>query len=188
MFDNVLEDLRAKCRAYDLKPTLRSMLRMLLTDGTTATLLYRLMRFFQKAGLAPLAFLVYRWNSILGHAIIGRNADVAPGFVMLHSLCIVINTNVRAGRNFTIQHGVTIGTAGSGNPVIGDNVFIGAGAKVIGGVKIGNDVRIGANAVVVNDLPDGATAVGVPARVVRIYGKKLDDAADPGAQTRDAEP
>jgi serine O-acetyltransferase len=187
MFDYVLEDLRAKCRAYGLKPGALSILRMLLSDGTTATLLYRLMRFFQRVGLKPLAFLVYRWNSVVGHAIIGRNADIWPGFVIMHSLCIVINTNVRAGKNFTIQHGVTLGTANEGNPVIGDNVFIGAGAKVLGGVKIGNDARIGANAVVVKDVPDGGTAVGVPAKIVRIYGKKPGDVPDPGAETLDSE-
>jgi serine O-acetyltransferase len=187
MFDTVMEDLRQKCRAYGLQPTPRAILRMLLSDGTTATLLYRLMRFFQRNRLAPLAFVVYRWNSIAGHAIIGRNADIGPGFVIMHSLCIVINTNVRAGRNFTIQHGVTLGTANEGNPVIGDNVFIGAGAKVLGGVKIGDYARIGANAVVVKDVPDGGTAVGVPARIVRIYGKKPDELIDPGAETLDSE-
>ena len=56
---------------------------------------------------------------------------------------------------------------------MGDNVFIGAGAKVLGPVLIGSDVKIGANAVVTRDLPDGATAVGVPARVVRIYGERV---------------
>ena len=55
----------------------------------------------------------------------------------------------------------------------GDNVFIGAGAKVIGGVKIGSDVKIGANAVVTKDLPDGATAVGIPAKVIKIYGERV---------------
>lgn len=174
MFDLVLADLRRKAECYDLKSTPTALLRMLLSDGTTATLLYRLMRFFQRTGLKPLAFFVYRLNAVIGHVIIGRGAEIGPGFVMMHSLCIVINAKVRAGRNLTLQHGVTLGAEGDGFPQIGDNVFIGAGAKVLGGVRIGNDVRIGANAVVIQDLPDGATAVGIPAKVVRIYGKKLD--------------
>jgi len=57
--------------------------------------------------------------------------------------------------------------------VLGDNVFIGAGAKIIGPVRVGSDVKIGANAVVTRDLPDGATAVGVPARVISIYGERI---------------
>ena len=62
---------------------------------------------------------------------------------------------------------VTVGVNGSvAGPTIGDNVFIGTGAKVLGGLRIGNDVRIGANAVVLNDVPDGATVAGIPARVV----------------------
>lgn len=63
---------------------------------------------------------------------------------------------------------------GGPGPIIGNNVFIGAGACVLGNVVIGDDCKIGANAVVLNDLPRGATAVGVPAKVVRIYGKKVD--------------
>lgn len=58
-------------------------------------------------------------------------------------------------------------------PVLGNNVYIGAGARIIGNVRVGNNVRIGANAVVVNDIPDDATAVGVPARVVRIGNQKI---------------
>jgi serine O-acetyltransferase len=105
--------------------------------------------------------------------VIGRKTNIGPGFVILHSFGIVINSSVRAGKNLTLEHGVTIGSEKNQNPIIGDNVFIGAGAKIIGPVSIGSDVKIGANAVVIHDLPNGATAVGVPARVVRIYGKKV---------------
>src|ERR1039457_2251482 len=104
------------------------------------------------------------------HATIGRNADIAPGFVIVHSLGVVINTNVRAGRNFVVYHNVTVGAVRNRSPIVGDNVYIGAGAIVIGGVRIGSDVRIGANAVVTKDVPDGATVVGIPARIVRMYG------------------
>ena len=75
--------------------------------------------------------------------------------------------------NLTIENGVTIGAEKGESPTLGDNVFIGAGAKIIGDVKIGSDVKIGANAVVLKDLPDGATAVGVPARIVKIYEERV---------------
>jgi serine O-acetyltransferase len=67
-----------------------------------------------------------------------------------------------------IEHQVTIGAEKGQSPVLGDNVFIGAGAKIIGAVRIGSDVKVGANAVVLDDVPTGATVVGIPARVVGV--------------------
>lgn len=146
---------------------------MCLSDGSTAQILYRVMQFCQTNHLKPFAIVLYRLNAAVGHLVIGRGADFGPGLVILHSFGIVINSNVRAGKNLIMEHGVTIGAEKGQSPVLGDNVFIGAGAKIIGAVRIGSDVKIGANAVVTKDLPDGATAVGVPARVVRIYGERV---------------
>jgi len=73
---------------------------------------------------------------------------------------------VRGGRNVHIEHQVTIGAERRESPILGDDVFIGAGAKIIGPVVVGSHTRIGANAVVIGDVPDYATAVGVPARLV----------------------
>lgn len=168
----LIEDLRAKAMWYGMRPSACSSLRILLSDGTTAQVLYRLMRFFDTRRLAPLSWLVSRVNAHLSHIVIGRSADIGPGLVILHSFGTVINSSVRAGRNLVLEHGVTIGAEKGRSPVLGDNVFIGAGAKVLGGVRVGSDVKIGANAVVVTDLPDGATAVGVPARVVRVRGER----------------
>lgn len=88
---------------------------------------------------------------------IGNNANFG------HKFGIVLNENAVIGDNVRIRHGVTLG---SGKAVIGNNVDIGAGAKIIGNVRIGNGAKIGANAVVVKDIPDNCTAVGVPARVI----------------------
>ena len=173
MFQTVIADLQAKARWYDLPPTPSNLVRMLLSDGTTAQILYRAMHFCQTHALKPVAFFLYRLNAAWGHAVIGRGADIGPGLVIVHSFGIVINSEVRAGRNLVLEHGVTIGAEKNKSPVLGDNVFVGAGAKIIGAVTIGSDVKIGANAVVTCDLPDGATAVGIPARVVRLYGERL---------------
>lgn len=78
---------------------------------------------------------------------------------------IVISHNAVIGKNCTIFHQVTIGEGRNGAPMIGDNVFIGAGAKVIGGVRIGNNVKIGAGCVVAKDIPDGATVVCIAPRI-----------------------
>ncbi|MDE2010537.1 MAG: hypothetical protein KGJ09_10760 [Candidatus Omnitrophica bacterium] len=88
----------------------------------------------------------------------------------MHPIGVVINGGVRGGKNIVIESGVVIGAARNGLPVrvpvLGNDVFIGAGAKVLGGITIGNNVKIGANAVVIHDVPDGATVVGIPAKVV----------------------
>jgi len=170
MFDLLAADLRQKAKVYELPHTSGAMLRMLLNDGSLAQMLFRSMSFCQRHGLKPVAAILYRLNAIITHATIGRNADLGPGFVILHSVGVVINTNVKAGRNLVIYHGVTLGAERNQSPVLGDDVYIGAGAKVIGGVKVGSRVRIGANAVVTKDVPDGATVVGIPARIIRING------------------
>lgn len=174
MLHVALEDVGRKADWYGLPRNGRSLLRMCLSDGSSAQLIYRLMRYCQTHRLRVAAMLLYRANAAIGHAVIGRDADFGPGLVILHSYGIVINSEVRAGRNLVLEHGVTIGAEKGRSPVLGDNVFVGAGAKIIGDVRIGSDVKIGANAVVTRDLPDGATAVGVPARVVKIYGQPVD--------------
>lgn len=173
MFSTLVADLRQKAAWYELPPTHRSTLRMCFSDGSTAQILYRAMRFCQTHRLKPLAHLLYRLNVAAGHVVIGRGADIGSGLVIVHSFGIVINSSVRAGHNLVLEHGVTIGAEKNRSPVLGDNIFIGAGAKIIGGVHIGSDVKIGANAVVTKDLPDGATAVGIPARVIKIYGERV---------------
>jgi len=164
--------MRHKAQWYDLPVTSRTMARVMIGEGSAAQIWYRAMQWCQERRLGLGALFFYRLNANVSKTVIGRNAHFGPGFLILHSFGIVINSSVRAGRNLVIEHGVTIGAEKGQSPVLGDNVFIGAGAKVIGNVRIGSDVKIGANAVVTRDLPDGATAVGVPARVVRIHGKR----------------
>lgn len=174
MFSTLLEDLRHKAVWYGHRPTPKSLLMMCFSDGSTAQILYRAMRFCQIRGLKPLAFFLYRLNSALGHVVIGRGADLGPGLIILHSFGIVINTKVIAGKNLVLHHGVTLAEDNDLSPVLGNNVMIGAGAKVIGPVRIGSDVKIGANAVVLKDVPDGGTVVGIPARLISIYGERVD--------------
>ena len=175
MFSTILADLRHKARWYELPETPKSVLRMLLTDGSTTQIVYRAMRFCQTRHLKPLAFILYRLNIFCSHAVIGRGAEFGDGLIILHTSGIVINSKVKAGKNLILEHGVTIGAEKNRCPVLGDNVFVGAGAKIIGGVTIGSDVKIGANAVVTKDLPDGATAVGIPAKVIKIYGERVGE-------------
>lgn len=159
-------DVRAKAEWLYGGRSGKNLVKALLTDGTFAMIMYRLMQASQRLRLAPLAMLFNKLCAFFGHCIIGRGAHFGPELVLIHSEGVVINTRVVGGRHILIEHGVTIGAEKGQSPRLGDDVFIGAGAKIVGGVSIGSRVKIGANAVVVTDLPDGATAVGIPARVI----------------------
>ena len=98
--------------------------------------------------------------------MIGVRARFGPGFVLIHPVGVVINSSVVGGANVWIESSVVIGDNRGRSPLLGNDIFVGSGAKIIGGVKIGNGVRIGANAVVLHDLANGVTAVGIPAKVL----------------------
>jgi serine O-acetyltransferase len=140
-------------------------------------ILYRLMQWAGRYHLVPLEMIFNKLNAMLGNCIIGRGADFGPGLVLIHSTGVVINGRVRGGSNVYIEHQVTIGAERRTNPVLGSDVFIGAGAKIIGQVHVGNGSRVGANAVVVRDVPAHSTVVGIPARVVRHHATSRDPTA-----------
>ena len=131
-------------------------------------ILYRLMQWARRWRLSPLEMIFNKLNAVCCRCIIGRGAEFGPGFVLIHSMGVVINGRVRGGRNVFVEHQVTIGAERRQSPLLGDDIFIGAGAKIIGAVTIGSGARIGANAVVVDDVPENATVVGIPAKVVRV--------------------
>lgn len=118
------------------------------------------------------------FSSIINTVVIPYTVDIGGGLALGHVECIIINSGVIIGKNVTILHGVTLGgnigktKNGRSSPIIGDNVLIGAGAKILGPVEIGNNSMIGANAVVLNDVPVNSVVVGVPGKVV----KKVDKA------------
>lgn len=130
-------------------------------------LFYRL----QRAGQGALAAALRRLWPPMPLLEIGC-PSIGPGFVISHGHGTVISARA-IGRRLWVHHQVTIGWTyghGAGMPTIGDDVFVGAGAKILGPVRVGDGARIGANAVVLRDVPDGATAVGVPAEVIERRG------------------
>ncbi len=186
MWATIRADLGRKAEWYGLRNTAGARFRMLFRAGTTAQLLLRVTEALLFVG--PLSELSSRLIASWGHATIGRGVTVGPGLVLLQSSGISIASSVRAGRNLTLQHGVTIGAQRAEGPVLGDNVFVGAGARVLGAIRIGSDVKISANAVVMQDVPDGATVVGAPGRVVRVYGEKVAASAPPQPTERSSIP
>jgi serine O-acetyltransferase len=160
-------DVRAKAVWVYGDASAKNIIKALLSDGTGAMILYRLMQWSRRRKLLPLELLANRLNTVFNDCIIGRGAEFGPGFVLVHCGGVVINGAVRGGEHVVLEHQVTVGAERRLSPQLGDRVFVGAGAKVIGAVVVGSDAKIGANAVVVKDVPSGCTVVGVPARIVR---------------------
>ena len=138
-------------------------------------IIYRWGKSIQKIKFKPLKFIFkichlpfFVFFTLLTGIHLPRNCEIEPGFRIFHFGCIILNPLAKIGTNCTMRHGVTIGNRQEIDdvPVLGDNVDIGAGAKILGKIKIGNNVSIGANAVVLCDVPDNHIAVGVPARII----------------------
>lgn len=166
LFFLIGSDIRRK-RAIFLKDGADlSMWKVFLSDGTGATIIYRLMQFFSQRRLLPIALVLQYINKLFNHCVIGAKADFAKGFVLMHPVAVVINSKVSGGMNVTLESSVVIGDTKGQSPTMGNRIFVGAGAKIIGGMTIGDDVNIGANAVVVKDIPNMTTAVGVPVKLI----------------------
>ena len=113
------------------------------------------------------AVLRHRFWSVITGADIPVNCQIEGGLCIPHPNGIVIHPQVHIGPNCMIFQQVTLGMRNDQVPWIGGHVDIGAGAKILGAVRVGDHARIGANSVVLDDVPDGATAVGIPARLIR---------------------
>ena len=152
---------------------------LILGVGFRYTFWLRLSGYFaHKSGirlpLRLLAWLMRRRYIFKFGIAIPYDAPIGPGLYIGHFGSIILNANVRIGRDCTLMQDVTIGVANCGPhqgvPTIGDGVFLGPGAKIFGNIRIGNDAAIGANAVVNRDVPDHAVVVGAPARIVSYDG------------------
>jgi len=146
--------------------------RNVCTVRYVAVLLFRLSQVTGRR-IPILGSLVKQLNQILTGADLAWQASVGEGLVLYHPSGVVIGPNAKIGSGCEIQQGVTVGGMGGRrrdvveeSPVIGNGVCLGTGAKVLGGINVGNHAKIGANAVVIRDVPENATAVGVPARVL----------------------
>ncbi len=131
-----------------------------------AMLMIRFAAWCDRKHIRGLPRLFQRLISLFYGLEIAVSQEIGGGLYIAHTYGTVIMPE-RIGRNCTVVHNVTIGLRNENTfPDIGDNVFIGAGARVLGGIRIGDGAKIGANAVVITDIPAGATAVGVPAKVI----------------------
>ena len=166
MFDSIKSDLARL--SHSGKPSLRTLVAGLLSQGFQAILVYRIFHWLYCKGLSgqPLRFICERFIEITTGISIPAACKIGKGFRIHHFGGIIFHPTVEIGDNCTLYQGVTIGDRGGTGraAIIGNNVLIGAGAKVIGEVIIGDNCVIGANAVVAKSMPAGTTALGTPCR------------------------
>jgi len=182
MFDVLKEDFQ---QYYRLLPAdygrWRRFVFFLSCQGMWALLDYRFRKWVGRQ--SPMVKFLLRWPAFFNHVFvetitgisIETAANIGKGLYIGHFCSIFVHGDAVLGEYCSLSHEVTIGLGGKGEklgvPSVGHHVYFAPGSKVFGKITIGNEVRIGANAVVITSLPDGATAVGVPARVVGISDK-----------------
>ena len=168
MFDYIKADLAALDEGG--KAGLRTFVRGLLSQGFQAILVYRFFSWLHrnKIPAQPVRFFFERFIEITTGISIPAACKIGKGFRIHHFGGIILHPTVVIGENCTMYHHVTVGDKGGKGKaaVIGNNVIIGAGAKIIGEIIIGDNCKIGANAVVTQDLPAGYTAVGNPVQII----------------------
>ena len=146
-----------------------------LEPGFRLTVLMRLCRMLRsrpatRYGIYHIAAFLYGRAAVRHGVFISPMTEVEGGLYLAHALNIVVNRRCRIGKNLNLSQGVTIGTANRGpkpgNPVIGNNVYIGPGAVIFGAIMIGDNSAIGANAVITKDVPPHSVVVGIPGKVI----------------------
>lgn len=172
--------LKETLAAYQARdPAARSKLEVLLLyPGVHATMYHQAAHFCYCHNLKFLARTISQWSRFWTGIEIHPGAKIGRRLVIDHGMGIVIGETAEIGDDCLLYHGVTLGGTGKDqgkrHPTIGNNVLVSTGAKVLGPFKVGDGARIAANAVVLKEIPENATAVGVPARVVRIAGEKTN--------------
>ncbi|MBE6996012.1 MAG: serine O-acetyltransferase [Ruminococcaceae bacterium] len=164
-------------------PAARSKVEIfLLYPGVHAVIYHRVAHWCYKHDLKFLARCVSQWSRFWTGIEIHPGATIGRRLVIDHGMGIVIGETAEIGDDCLIYHGVTLGGTGKDqgkrHPTIGNNVMISSGAKVLGPFKVGDNARIASNAVVLREVPEDATAVGIPAQIVRIAGKTTHYADD----------
>ena len=172
-----LKDLIEAYKARD--PAARTAWEVVtLYPGVKAVINHRRAHWCHTHGLKFLARMISQLSRRRTGIEIHPGAKIGKRLVIDHGMGIVIGETAEIGDDCLIYHGVTLGGTGKDvgkrHPTIGNNVLIGAGAKVLGPFTVGNNSRIAANSVVLSEIPDDSTAVGVPARVIIIAGQKVN--------------
>ncbi len=176
MFSSLKADFQI---IFERDPAARNWLEVILCyPGLQALVLHRFSHWLYNMGLP----LIPRVLSHIGRSLTGieihSGATIGQGVFIDHGMGVVIGETAILGNLCLIYQGVTLGgtgkECGKRHPTLGENVVVGAGAKVLGNIFIGNDVRIGAGSVVLKDVPSECTVVGIPGRIINRSGVKID--------------
>ena len=164
-------------------PAARGILEIvLLYQGLHALIHYRFANFFYKQNIFLAARLISQISRVMTGIEIHPGATIGKDFFIDHGMGVVIGETAIIGDNVLLYQGVTLGgtglVKGKRHPTIGNNVVIGAGAKVLGNITIGDNSYVGANAVVIKDVPANSTVVGVPGRITKQDGRKIELSLD----------
>ena len=177
---SVKEDVRAT-RERDPAATSDAEV-LLLYSGVHALTAHRIAHRLHKQGHTFGARAISQTARFFTGIEIHPAATIGKGLMIDHGMGVVIGETAEIGNNCTIYQGVTLGGTGKDvgkrHPTLGNNVMVGAGAKVLGPVKIGDNTKIAAGAVVLEEIPDNCTAVGIPAKIVKREGMKVEQDLD----------
>jgi len=178
MFMKIKGDLAA---AQERDPAATNKLEVILTyAGFHALLAYRIAHRFHKWGLPILPRAISQVARWLTGIEIHPAAKIGKGFFIDHGMGVVIGETTEIGDYVTLFQGVTLGGTGKErgkrHPTLGNHVVVGAGAKILGGIKIGDNVKIGANSVVLKSVPANCTVIGVPGRIIKTEGERQPEA------------
>ncbi|MCM8817902.1 MAG: serine O-acetyltransferase [Candidatus Omnitrophica bacterium] len=176
MFERIKEDIKV---VFERDPAARNVLEVLTSyPGLHAIWIHRVSHFFWQKGAKTLARIISHINRFLTGIEIHPGAKIGRRFFIDHGMGVVIGETSEIGEDVLMYQGVVLGGTSlkkeKRHPTVGNNVVIGAGAILLGPIKIGDGAKIGAGSVVVKDVPEGTTVVGIPARVVEKREKKID--------------
>ncbi len=168
--------------ALSMDPAATSKIEVALTySGFHALLFYRMAHWLGKRRIPFLPRALSQFARFMTGIEIHPGATIGSGLFIDHGMGVVVGETTEIGDNVTLFQGVTLGGTGKQrgkrHPTIGSHVVVGAGAKVLGPITVGDYVKIGANSVVLQDVPDHSTVVGIPGRIVRIKDERVADEA-----------
>ncbi len=177
MFETIRADLDRKVRGYGVRPQDKTFFRKRITPflefGTIAVVMHRFGRWCYEVKvpvIRQILIAIYLVSNTICQALTGihihRESEIGPGLIV-HNSCGIFILAKKIGHSCTLNQGVSVGSVrGTGWPVVGNNVYLGAGCKVMGGLTIGDNVVVSANSLVVADVPSNCTVMGVPARII----------------------
>jgi len=181
MFKQLKKDVHV---IFQRDPAAKSLAEVLLCyPGLHAIWMHRPAHWLYKRNFIFLARFISHLSRFFTGIEIHPGATLGEGLFIDHGMGVVIGETAEVGKNVTIYKGVVLGgtgkETGKRHPTIGDNVVISSNATVLGSIWIGNNAKIGAGSVVLKEVPDNCTVVGVPGRIVVVNGRKVADAIDP---------